>query len=366
MPCANGAGAFSRSDTGVNRMSLSVVSAEPSAMEATSRPASAPAGREVRLPRKPSLTFWLVAVALEVAFGVAFVLSGADSAIDEGLSRAGIDFSSDLLTAVRVVAVYPVAALGVLLAVAQVAAPDLAVWVVSRIRGGRALLVEVRRRFRPWSPEVGARAGLRLWVTAVVIFSACNVASGLMHRTFVSEDFHWHWSWSVLALLPVAMFLDLGALLEENGWRGFALPVLLRSRGPVAASLLVGIAWGTWHFPVKFDAFIDYGLGGALAYLCAFTVKIIAISVVMTYFWARVGQATLLAVAMHGLSNDIARVGGLVDGTTWQSSTISELDLALPFIVVACVVVPHARRHGWGDLRGFGDTSLRDMPGVAP
>lgn len=96
MPCANGAGAFSRSDTGVNRMSLSVVSAEPSAMEATSRPASAPAGREVRLPRKPSLTFWLVAVALEVAFGVAFVLSGADSAIDEGLSRAGIEFSSDL------------------------------------------------------------------------------------------------------------------------------------------------------------------------------------------------------------------------------------------------------------------------------
>ncbi len=336
-------------------MSLSVPAGDPSAMEASRRPGASPAGRQVPLPRRPVLSFWLVAVALEVAFGVAFLITGADAAIDEGLSQAGIDFSSDLLTAIRVVAVYPAAALGVLLAVGQVAAPDLAVWVVSRLRGGRALLLEVRRRFRPWSPAVGARAGLRLWVTVVVVFSACNLASGLLHRTFVPEDFQWHLSWSVLALLPVAMFLDLGALLEENGWRGFALPVLLRSRGPVAASLVVGIAWGTWHFPVKFDAFIDYGLWGALAYLGAFTLKIVAISVVMTYFWARAGQATLLAVAMHGLSNDIARVGGLVDGTTWQSSTISELDLALPFIVVALVLVPYANRHGWGDLRGFGD-----------
>lgn len=305
---------------------------------------------EVDLPRRPVLTFWLIAVALEVVLGVAFLVSGAESAIDKGLAKAGLDFGSDLLTAGRVVLVYPAALLGVALALTQVAAPDLAVLVVARIRGGRHLLGAVGRRFRPWSKEVGARRGLEIWLVVVVVFSACNLISGLLHRVFVPNEFTWNFSWSMVALLPVAMFLDAGALLEENGWRGFALPVLLRTHGPLAASLLVGIAWASWHFPVKFDAFLDYGLWGALAYLGAFTIKIVAISVVMTFFWARAGQATLLAVVMHGLSNDVARVGGLVDGETWQSSAISELNLALPFIVLALVLVPYANRKGWGDL----------------
>ena len=306
--------------------------------------------QEVLLPRRPVLTFWLIAVALEVLMGVAFLLTGAESSIDAGLSKAGIDFGSDLLTAGRVVVVYPAAILGIALALAQVAAPDLAVLVVARIRGGRALLRAVGRRFRPWSREVGARKGLGIWLAVIIVFSACNVASGLLHKAFVPQDLAWHFSWSMLALLPVAIFLDAGAILEENGWRGFALPVLLRTRGPLAASLIVGLAWASWHFPVKFDAFIDYGLWGALAYLGAFTVKIVAISVVMTFFWARAGQATLLAIAMHGLSNDVARVGGLVDGDTWQASTVSELNLALPFIVLALVLVPYANRKGWGEL----------------
>lgn len=308
---------------------------------------SAAGVEEVILPRRPVLTFWLIAVALEVVLGVAFLVSGTESSIDAGLSKAGLDFGSDLITALRVVVAYPAALLGVTLALAQVAAPDLAVLVVARIRGGRGLLRAVGKRFRPWSPEVGARTGLGIWLVVVVVFSACNLASGLVHRAFVPQDFAWHFSWSMLALLPVAMFLDAGALLEENGWRGFALPALLRHHGPLAASLIVGLAWASWHFPVKFDAFLDYGFWGALAYLGAFTVKIVAISVVMTFFWARAGQATLLAIVMHGLSNDVARVGGLVDGETWQSSAISELNLAIPFIVLVFLLVPYANRKGW-------------------
>src|SRR4029079_9743277 len=106
-----------------------------------------------------------------------------------------------------------------------------------------------------------------------------------------------------------------------------------------------------------------------LAYLGAFTIKIIAMSVVITFFWARAGQATLLAIAMHGLCNDVARVGGLVDGTTWQSSAISELDLAAPFIVLALVLVPYAKWTGWGDLSPLGSgrapTSTDDSPAPA-
>ena len=319
----------------------------------SSAPVSAEPVSAIDLGRRPVLVFWLIAVALEVLLGVAFLLSGAEGAIDDGLAKAGIDFGSDLVTAGRVVIVYPAALLGVTLALAQVAAPDLAVVLLGRLRRSRALLRQVAARLRPWSAEVGVRRGLTIWLTVTLVFTACNLASGLLHRTFVPDDLVWHFSWSMVALLPVAMFLDAGALLEENGWRGFALPVLLRTRGPVAASVIVGLAWASWHYPVKFDAFLDYGLGGALAYLGAFTIKIVAISVVITFFWARAGQATLLAIVMHGLSNDVARIGGLADGATWQSSAISELDLAAPVIVLALVLIPYASRKGWGDLRGL-------------
>lgn len=306
------------------------------------------AGADDTLPRRAVLRFWLVAVLLEVALGVAFLLTGADATIDEGLSRARLDFGSDLLTAARVVVAYPAAGFAVCLALAQVAAPDLAVLVLARLRGGSAVLRVVAGRFRPWSREVGARRGLQLWAAVLVVFSLCNVASGVLHHELIPEDFTWSLSWRMVAMLPVAMLLDAGALFEESGWRGFALPALLRTHGPVAASVIVGLAWASWHFPVKFDAFVDYGLWGALGYLAAFTLKIVAMSVVITFFWARAGQATLLAIAMHGLSNDVARVGGLADPDTWGASAISELDLAAPFVVVALVLVAYARRAGWG------------------
>jgi uncharacterized protein len=160
------------------------------------------------------------------------------------------------------------------------------------------------------------------------------------------------------------MFLDAGAVLEENGWRGYSMPVALRRWGPLGASLAVGLMWATWHYPVKFDVFLDYGAVGGSAVLGAFTLKLIAISVVMTFFWARAGQATILAIAMHGPSNDVARVGGLTDPVTWQAEAVTELDLAVPFIVVAIAVVLIARRRGWGDLRAIPEQAEPDARGL--
>ncbi len=115
--------------------------------------------------------------------------------------------------------------------------------------------------------------------------------------------------------------------------------------------------WASWHYPVKFNVFVDYGATGGIAVLAAFTIKIVALTVVMTFFWARAGQATVLAIAMHGLSNDVARVRGLTEPTTWVIEAVTELNLALPLAVAAVVLTVWARRFGWGDLRGFGRRS---------
>lgn len=302
-----------------------------------------------RVGRSPRLTlrFWLLAVGLEVVFGLALLAAG-DAALRRGLDATGLEFNTDAVTAARLVIAYPAATSAVLLSIGGVAAPDLAVLVVTWRRRGAEGLSAVRRRFRPWAPGLGWRRGLRIWVTMAGTFiGASLVTAGLDALLLPATDWRRLGDWSlgglVLGLL-VAMFLDLGALLEENGWRGYALPRLLKRHSPVVASIILGLMWAAWHYPVKYDAITTYGVAGVL-YLAAFTIKILVLTVVMTYFWQRAGQATILAIAMHGLSNDSLRLqGSLIGDSSLRTDVLSELTITLPLLVIALALV--FRTHG--------------------
>lgn len=288
------------------------------------------------------LRFWLIATALEVVFGLALLLVG-DAELQRGLDATGLSFDTDAVTAVRLVLGYPAATVAVLLSIGGVMAPDLAVVAVTWRRRGVDGLAATRRRFRAWSPEVGRRRGLRIWAAMTITFVGASLVTAALDAWLMPPG-HWRWQgvggWSGLALgLPVAMFLDLGAMLEENGWRGFALPRLLTRHSPLVASLVLGLMWTAWHYPVKYDAFTTYGPAGSW-YLAAFTVKIVVLTVVMTYFWQLAGQATILAIAMHGLSNDSLRLQGeLIGGASLRADILSEITIAVPLLAIALVLI---------------------------
>lgn len=193
-----------------------------------------------------------------------------------------MEFNTDLITALHLGIVYPAAILGIVLSIAQGAPPDLTVLVVTRrIRSGPASLSAVRERFRFWSKDTSTRQGLLIWAQMTATFIALSLATaGLDHLWLSSEEYSWHapsLTGGLIAGLAVAMFLDAGALLEENGWRGYALPLLLLRHSPVKASVIPGLGWAAWHYPVKYNAITDYGVGG-IAYLAAFTVKIVLLT----------------------------------------------------------------------------------------
>jgi uncharacterized protein len=186
-----------------------------------------------------------------------------------------------------------------------------------------------------------------VWGQMLALFLTLSLATAALDAWWLRpSEYTWtppRLSIGLLGALVVAMFLDAGALLEENGWHGYALPLLRQRYSPLAASLVLGLAWAAWHYPVKYNALTDYGLGG-LGYLAAFTLKIVLLTVVMTYFWQRAGQSTLLAVAMHGLSNDSLRLQGQLVGDSLRLSVVSELTIALPLAVTAVALI--LRTHG--------------------
>lgn len=93
------------------------------------------------------------------------------------------------------------------------------------------------------------------------------------------------------------------ALGEEIGWRGFLVPVLLRTRSFLQTSLIIGALWAVWHFPLIVTG--DYGDPSTPLWfrLGCFFVSVLAIAVVLTWLRMKsnsVWPSTLLH-ASHNL-----------------------------------------------------------------
>jgi membrane protease YdiL (CAAX protease family) len=93
----------------------------------------------------------------------------------------------------------------------------------------------IRRAFARLIPSLSALP----WYAAVLIgFPALNLAAaGLLTPGFLAHLPSWG---RLVYLLPFTLVNDTGPLGEEFGWRGFALPRMLKRRRPLAAAVIHG------------------------------------------------------------------------------------------------------------------------------
>src|SRR5947209_2951936 len=54
----------------------------------------------------------------------------------------------------------------------------------------------------------------------------------------------------VIGLLGAVGLIVLGALGEETGWRGYALPRLQQRFTPLTATVILSLLWYAWHLPL--------------------------------------------------------------------------------------------------------------------
>jgi hypothetical protein len=104
---------------------------------------------------------------------------------------------------------------------------------------------------------------------------------------------------------PLVDWLELGRLFgfqvvgviagawEELGWRGFALPRLLKRTSPLTASLGLGVLWAVWHLPLFMSGELPWADAASL----------VVLSILFTAVFVRTKQSVLIAFLMHAALN---------------------------------------------------------------
>lgn len=91
-------------------------------------------------------------------------------------------------------------------------------------------------------------------------------------------------------LIVNSLFIPLVAILEELGWRGYALPGLLKYRSPLASALIIGIAHGILH--------IGLGLADGRPWLPTF-LSPLAMSIAWTWLFVHTRGSLTMAILYH-------------------------------------------------------------------
>lgn len=208
------------------------------------------------------------------------------------------------------------------------------------------------------------RIGARWWVAVLLLFPALKLAGGGLAALLGAAEVPFQPEQAAeLATRPgdLVVFLGfvllLGPLPEEIGWRGFLLDRLQLRYGALGASILVGLAWFSWHGPLFFMTGYYARAGGPPDPL-QFGVAILLGSVLYTWIYNHTGRSILAAVLVHWAGN----VGGeLLDAPPAVYAYETYLTAVVVLVVLWIWGASTRRRDGSGT--GPGDGDVRRRPG---
>ena len=181
-------------------------------------------------------------------------------------------------------------------------------------------------------------------------------AGGFYNKTFILQMAH-DMGWTKMSPnLFLILFLVLQgvigilpsiatALGEEIGWRGFLVPELFdRTKSYTKTSLISGIIWAVWHFPLLI--FGNYNAGAPSWYsLVTFTLGVMSISFIFT--WFRLKSKSLWTGVMLHASHNLFIQGFFDPITTVNVHTkyfTGEFGIVIPVITLLVAIYFWSRR----------------------
>lgn len=198
---------------------------------------------------------------------------------------------------------------------------------------GRAGLRQLIDRLTRWRIS-------KWWYIAGLLPVGLYAVAAAVAGALPSADFAPSTLATALVSLNAGLFVSLllrGALGEELGLRGFALPRLQRTMSPLRASFVLGVLWGTWHMPVL--------LGKSLTTVGAFFLVVLAASVLSTWLFNGSGGSLLPVLLFHSTVNweeGFETFFPSLVGTGWEAPAV--MGLVCAGIAVAVVLRYRGKR----------------------
>jgi membrane protease YdiL (CAAX protease family) len=172
--------------------------------------------------------------------------------------------------------------------------PFLSAFVMTGVTEGREGVHRFLRRFVLW------RVGFRWYLFA--LFGVPVIA--LLSVVVLPGTLASYQGLGVLAPLPLlgiflyALFPG-GALGEEPGWRGFALPRLQSMHGPLLGSLILGVLWGLWHLPLFLTPWNVLSTFNVVVFVLTTT----CLAIMYTWVFNNTKGSVLMAILIHATFN---------------------------------------------------------------
>lgn len=146
-----------------------------------------------------------------------------------------------------------------------------------------------------------------------------------------------------LAMIP--LFTILYFLCEELGWRGYALPKLMRRYDAFTSAIIIGMVWTLFHLPLmKYSAIIEHPSS-----LILYTVYTIMSSLFLTWIYLKTNGSLLIVSLSHAFTDMYGAYSPTIISHLGQGETGSVIFLRLLFFLPIFILL-FRDRHKFQEL----------------
>ena len=214
--------------------------------------------------------------------------------------------------------------------------PLLAGFWMSYVEDGRAGITRLAKSMIEW------RAPVSWWLLALLLPSLVAAVVVLTLANINRVDLGGFEPWRIWRFITpsILVIITIGPLAEEAGWRGYLLPRLMKTQSALTASLIIGLLWTFWHFPLSFST-STYELFHSPTETLQYLIFVICLSVIMTTLFLHTRGSLLLVMMFHWAVNaKVPIVRGMfpdVSSDAWDQ--VSDLPLRFPAEVAVWVIL---------------------------
>ena len=209
--------------------------------------------------------------------------------------------------------------------------PTLAALLLSGLLYGREGAFDLLKRIGRW------RAGIGWYLCAILSTLALGLAARGIHSLAFggTPALNLQIMWVQMLVLP-------SGLPEEYGWRGFALPHLLKRRSALASSLIIAVFWVLWHIPIS--PILD-----DVSFLGLFLLEVIPLSILSSWLYINSHGSILLVVLLHLVCNAVVYVLNIPGSPSLWAIYVG-MNWLLAALIAARYGVWRLSRHGRADI----------------